>query len=83
MPQTDVYPLKLNFSQVIELFRRLPRRDKIRLSRVIEKDAVESRLETIHGAVKDNQLSASEIVSECRQARRSVLARKRVRARHS
>src|SRR5256885_836928 len=67
--------ISLSFSQIIELIRQLPRQQKIKLTKELEKEAVDSKLSELLKSFKTNELSF-EIVAKhtnCRDPKDNFL----------
>jgi len=61
--------VKLSFSEILELVRRLPGEQKIELSRELEKESIESKLTELLNAFKTDELSLDEITAEVEDVR--------------
>jgi hypothetical protein len=64
--------ISLTFEQVLDLVRQLPREEKIKLTKELEKEAIDSRLSEILRSFKTNELSDDLIVSEVEIARQEL-----------
>ena len=73
---TITYKLPLSFDQIVELIRQLPKKEKISLSRELEKDLINSKLSELLNAFKTNELSFSVITNEVLKERRKRYASK-------
>lgn len=65
--------LEVTFDQVLSLVRRLPKKDKIRLSKELEKDVVDTKLTKLLKTFKTNDLDLSDIDSEVESVRQENL----------
>jgi hypothetical protein len=66
------YPLQLNFNQIVQLIKQLPANDKIKLSKELEKDAVNSKLTRLLKSFKTNELTEDMINQECEIVREKL-----------
>ena len=71
--------LSLSFAQILELFRQLPKKQKILLTRELEKDVVDSRLKNLLANFKTDQLSLDIINDEVEIVRQNIYARSKKR----
>ena len=62
----------LTFDQVLGLVRQLPRQEKIKLSRELEKEAIETRLEGLLQTFKTEELSLDTINEEVEIVRQQM-----------
>jgi hypothetical protein len=62
----------LTFDQVLALVRQLPRQEKIKLSRELEKEAIETRLEGLLQTFKTEELSLDTINEEVEIVRQQM-----------
>ncbi len=70
--------VELNFDQILSLVKQLPQDEKLRLSQALAQDGIESRLSSILGVFKTDDLSDDDITAEVeavRQARYEKKAR--------
>lgn len=54
--KTESYNISLSFSQILDLVRQLPRSQKIKLSKELEKEAVDSNLSKLLDAFRTEDL---------------------------
>lgn len=59
------YQIQLNFRQIVQIVKRLPADDKIKLSKELEKDAINSKLTKLLKSFKTNDLTEDMINQEC------------------
>lgn len=64
--------LEVTFDQVLSLVRRLPKKDKIRLSKELEKDVVDSKLTKLLKILKTNDLNLKDINKEVESVRQEI-----------
>ena len=62
----------LTFDQVLALVRQLPRQEKIKLSKELEKEAIETRLEGLLQTFKTEELSLDTINEEVEIVRQQM-----------
>jgi len=68
--------VKLSFSEILELVRRLPGEQKIELSRELERESIESKLTELLNAFKTDELSMDEITAEVEDVRQKRYERR-------
>jgi hypothetical protein len=66
------YQVKLNFSQILQIVKQLPANDKIKLSKELEKEAIDSKLTRLLKSFKTNDLSEEMITRECEIVREKL-----------
>ena len=66
------YQVQLNFNQIVQLVKQLPANDKIKLSKELEKDAVNSKLTRLLKSFKTNELTEDMINQECEIVREKL-----------
>lgn len=66
------YQVQLNFNQIVQLVKQLPANDKIKLSKELEKDAVNSKLTRLLKSFKTNELTEDTINQECEIVREKL-----------
>ncbi len=64
--------LEVTFDQVLSLVRRLPKKDKIKLSKELEKDVIDTKLTKLLKTFKANDLDLSDIDSEVEIVRQEI-----------
>lgn len=62
----------LTFDQVLALVRQLPRQDKIRLTRELEREAIETKLEGLLQTFRTEELSLDTINGEVEIVRQQL-----------
>ena len=63
------YPVQLNFNQIVKIVKQLPANDKIKLSKELEKDVINSKLTRLLKSFKTNELTEETINQECEVVR--------------
>ena len=66
------YQVQLNFNQIMQIVRQLPANDKIKLSKELEKDAVNSKLTKLLKSFRTNELTDEMITQECELVREKL-----------
>lgn len=64
--------LDVTFDQVLSLVRRLPKKDKIKLSKELEKDVIDTKLAKLLKTFKTNDLDLSDIDGEVESVRQEI-----------
>ena len=67
----------LTFDQVLGLVRQLPIKDKIKLTKELEKEGIESKLAELLKVFKTNELSLSTIDEEVEIVRQQMYERQK------
>jgi hypothetical protein len=63
------YKISVGFDQVLDLVRQLSRQEKIRLSKELEKELIDSKLTALLGAFKTDALDEETIRGEAEVVR--------------
>jgi len=66
------YQVQLNFNQIVQIVKQLPVNDKIKLSKELEKDAINSKLTRLLKSFKTNELTEDIINKECEIVREKL-----------
>ena len=72
MKTTISYQVQLNFNQIVQIVKQLPVNDKIKLSKELEKDAINSKLTSLLKSFKTNELTEEMINQECEIVREKL-----------
>ncbi|MGK7396445.1 MAG: type II toxin-antitoxin system VapB15 family antitoxin [Candidatus Cyclobacteriaceae bacterium M3_2C_046] len=64
--------MNLSFSQILELVKNLPSEQKIKISRELEKETIESKLTELLSAFRTDKISMDEITAEVEQVRQDL-----------
>jgi hypothetical protein len=62
--KTGMYNIDLAFSQILDLVRQLPKKEKIRLSKELEKEIIDLKLTSLLKAFKTDELDKATIQEE-------------------
>lgn len=73
--KTESYNISLSFSQILDLVRQLPRSQKIKLSKELEKEAVDSNLSKLLDAFRTEDLLLDVIDEEVDLVRQELYAK--------
>ena len=68
--------LKLTFNQLLYAVKQLPLKDKIKLSKELEKEGIDSRLSKIMDAFTTDELDESTILKETEIVRKEIYENK-------
>lgn len=64
--------VEISFDQVLELVKQLPIQDKIKLTRELEKEGIETKLEVLLRSFKTDELSVESINEEVENVRQKM-----------
>lgn len=64
--------MNLSFPQILELVKNLSRKQKIKISRELEKESIESKLTELLTAFHSDEISIEEITAEVEQVRQEI-----------
>ena len=64
--------LQLNFRQVVQIVKQLSKDDKIKLSKELEREAINSKLTKLLKSFKTNELTEDIISYECEAVREGI-----------
>jgi len=73
---TNAYKISLNYSQILELVKQLPKRDKAKLSKELAKEAIDTRLIRLLNSFSTDELTEEMINREVEIVRSDIYARK-------
>ena len=73
--KTESYNISLSFKQILELVRQLPKSQKIKLSKELEKEAIDTKLSKILNAFRTEDLSPDLIDEEVELVRQELYAK--------
>ena len=62
--KTGTYNIDLGFDQLLDLVRQLPRKEKIRLSKELEREIIDAKLSALLKAFKTDDLDQETIDTE-------------------
>ena len=71
------YNIDLGFDQILDLVRQLPKKEKIRLSKELERDIIDAKLTALLKAFKTDDLDQDTINREVEIVRAELYAKSR------
>jgi hypothetical protein len=74
---TNAYKISLNYNQILELEKQLPKKEKARLSKELAKEAVDTRLTRLLKSFSADDLTEEMINREVEDVRSEIYARKK------
>lgn len=73
----NTYKISLSYKQVLELVKQLPKKDKVRLSRELTREVVDSKLTRLLNAFSTEEITEEMIVEEVGKIRTDIYASKK------
>ena len=73
--KAESYNISLNFNQILELVRQLPKQQKIKLSKELEKEGINSKLTKLLETFRTDDLPLNIIDEEVEAVRKELYAR--------
>lgn len=77
--KTGTYNIDLEFSQILDLVRQLPKKEKIRLSKELEKEIIGAKLTSLLKAFRTDVLDQSTIDKEVEVVRAELYAKSKAK----
>ncbi len=77
--KTGTYNIDLGFDQILDLVRQLPKKEKIRLSKELEREIVDAKLTSLLKAFKTDDLDHDSITKEVEIVRTELYARSKAK----
>ena len=77
--KTETYNIDLAFDQILDLVRQLPKKDKLRLSKELEREIVGVKLTALLKAFKADDLDQDTINKEVEIVRAELYAKSKVK----
>ena len=74
---TNAYKISLNYGQILELVKQLPKKDKAKLSKELAKEAIDTRLSRLLNSFSNDELTEELIRQEVESVRAEIYARKK------
>ena len=68
----ESFKLTLTFNQILDLVRQLPKRQKIKLTRELEKETIDSKLSDLLQSFKTDDISDEVIENEVNEVRQQT-----------
>ncbi len=72
--KTGTYNIDLGFEQILDLVRQLPKKEKIKLSRELERDIIDAKLTSLLKAFQTDNLDQKTINKEVKTVRTQLYA---------
>lgn len=69
--------ISLSFNQILDLVLQLPRQQKIKLSKELEKEVIESKLTELLTEFRTDELSFDEITKEVEELRQELYEKRK------
>jgi hypothetical protein len=73
------YTIDLEFNQILDLVKQLPKKEKIRLSKELEKEIIDLRLTALLKTFKTDELDQTTIDAEVERVRAELYARSKAK----
>jgi len=77
--KAGTYNIDLGFDQILDLVRQLPKKEKIRLSKELEREIVDSKLTDLLKAFKTDDLDQDSINKEVEIVRTEIYAKSKAK----
>ncbi|MCE2734147.1 MAG: hypothetical protein O9302_11120 [Cyclobacteriaceae bacterium] len=69
------YQINLGFEQILDLVKQLPRKEKLKLTKALEKEMIKTKLSSLLEAFKTDKISQKTIDQEVELVRASIYAK--------
>lgn len=69
------YQINLGFEQILDLVKQLPRKEKLKLIKALEKEMIKTKLSSLLEAFKTDKISQKTIDQEVELVRASIYAK--------
>lgn len=73
--KTESFNISLSFNQILDLVRQLPKNQKIKLSRELEKETINTKLSKLLTSFRTEELSLNIIDQEVESVRQELYAK--------
>lgn len=77
--KTGTYNIDLGFDQILDLVRQLPKKEKIRLSKELEREIIDTKLTSLLKAFKTDDLDQETIDKEVEIVRTELYAKSKAK----
>lgn len=77
--KTGTYSIDLGFDQILDLVRQLPQKEKIRLSKELERELVDAKLTSLLKAFRTDDIDQETINKEVESVRSELYARSKAK----
>ncbi len=71
----EFYTISLSFNQILDLVRQLPKRQKVKLVKELEKEVIDTKLTKLLDSFKTEELSMDTIDQEVEIVRQELYAK--------
>lgn len=71
------YQISLSYQQILGLVKQLPSEDKVKLSRELARESLDSRLSRLLSSFRTDELTLEEIDAEVEDVRSQLYAKKK------
>ncbi|WP_192822016.1 type II toxin-antitoxin system VapB15 family antitoxin [Rufibacter sp. LB8] len=75
--KSESYNIALSFNQILDLVRQLPKSQKIKLSKELEKEGIYTKLQKLLSTFKAEDLSIEDVNQEVESVRQELYANSR------
>lgn len=73
----ETFKISLSYSQILELVKQLPQKDKVKLSRELAREVKDKRLSRLLNSFRTDEISNEQIVAEVEEVRAELYGRKK------
>ena len=77
--KAGAYNIDLEFNQILDLVRQMPKKEKIRLSKELEKEIIDAKLTSLLKAFKTDDLDQATIDQEVETVRTELYAKSKAK----
>lgn len=77
--KTGTYNIDLGFNQILDLVRQLPKKEKIRLSKELEREIIDAKLTALLKTFKTDDLDQATIENEVEIVRTELYAKSKTK----
>ena len=77
--KTGTYNIDLEFDQILDLVRQLPKKEKIRLSKELEREVINAKLTSLLKAFRTDSLDQETINNEVETVRTELYAKSKAK----
>jgi hypothetical protein len=77
--KTGTYNIDLGFNQILDLVRQLPKKEKIRLSKELEREIIDAKLTALLKIFKTDDLDQRTIDNEVESVRTELYAKSKAK----
>jgi len=77
--KTETYNIDLDFDQILDLVKQLPKKEMLRLSKELEREIIDAKLTSLLKAFKTVDLDQSIIKKEVEIVRSEIYARSKAK----